>query len=633
MIEETNNIHNENENTISLCQDETNEEKNIILEKQEIECGKIIKEEIYEIKENIINENVTKEEDQKEISTEEISSEIVNSDKEKNESEIISIEENQIEVNKNLEEINNEQQKELIINEYPAGVEQNENDEKEEQNSKDKEKKELNKEKMSQDSIEENNIYDIHEKIKTKEQNEIYESQFINKIEKETNEKPDINVENSIVKDNDIISESKCNEENCISEKNEEKEINYNTEESRQAISQKLLILDDKSSENKCENKDIILSNQKTIKENEVHQTNYINKKADESSAQNSSIKDKILQFDKNRFEGKKPPEKKQIIQKKLNKNILDKFNGITQEPKEEKPKIIIKRLNLNEYIPDKGKEKVEERTNKFIPKKIDKKRIEALKNYKNEKEIISKNTPPKKFNADAFLEKMIKEHYQPKVNNNQEEKKEIKKFNGDEYLKKMQEDELLRQAKLEIIKITPKKKFDDDYFKELEKSRTKVVIIRRKTPRKINGEEKLIKMKEAQKILDNNNLIINKDKDSFCELDIKDRDNNKVSQIVSNINEREAEIRKFEEEKKSIELKKAKKIEEMKKREKERKIREEEEKKRRREELRIKREKEEKEQKQRLNELRIKREKEEEERKKKEEEEKKRKETEKKRK
>ena len=174
-------------------------------------------------------------------------------------------------------------------------------------------------------------------------------------------------------------------------------------------------------------------------------------------------------------------------------------------------------------------------------------------------------------------------------------------------------------EKKLKIIKITPKKKFDDDYFKELEKSRTKVVIIRRKTPRKINGEEKLIKMKEAQKILDNNNLIINKDKDSFCELDIKDRDNNKVSQIVSNINEKEAEIRKFEEEKKSIELKKAKKIEEMKKREKERKIREEEERKRRREELRIKREKEEKEQKQRLNELRIKREKEEEERKKKE--------------
>ena len=48
MIEETNNIHNENENTISLNQDETDEEKNLIIEKQEIECGKIIKEEIYE---------------------------------------------------------------------------------------------------------------------------------------------------------------------------------------------------------------------------------------------------------------------------------------------------------------------------------------------------------------------------------------------------------------------------------------------------------------------------------------------------------------------------------------------------------------------------------------------------------
>ena len=57
MTEERINIHNENENMNSLNQNEIDEEKN---------CSNIIKEEICEKKELIINENISKEENQKE---------------------------------------------------------------------------------------------------------------------------------------------------------------------------------------------------------------------------------------------------------------------------------------------------------------------------------------------------------------------------------------------------------------------------------------------------------------------------------------------------------------------------------------------------------------------------------------
>ena len=684
MTEELKIICNEKENINSIDQDVKDKDNNITIniqsqEKQENEYINIIKEEKCEIKENIINENVIKEEDPKEISTEEISSEELNSDKEKNESENEEVEKIKSEENKNeeytkMEKLNSMQQDD-ILNVYKAREEEQEDNENRDE--------ELSKEKKSEDSNVENNIVEICENIKKEPKNEIDETQVLNKNEYESKEKEneeiDKNEDNSIIKNNENISIENSNSNSQTNIFFEEKIVNINKDETIKNESQKTEILDDKILENNSEITDTNLSNQKIIEKNEINQTKYMNKKNNDISKQNSSIKNKILQFEKNKTKGKQSPEKKPNIQNKLNKNNLDIFNNKTQESKEEKPKIIINRLDLNKYFPNKGKEKIEEKPK--IISKLNDKRINVWENNKNEKKITPKKSPPKKLEnnfivkmsqipqineekrnsfkeeiinsidyknildifttkknedkkveekinpkkiyGDEYLFEMIKNHCQLKTNNNQEENKEIKKLNIEEIIFKMKEDELSRQAKLEIIKITPKKKFGDDYFKELIKSMNKLVIIRKKTPRKLNGKERLIKMKEDQRILNNNNLMINKNKDSFCDLNIEDRDINKFSTIVSNIEEREEENRKFEEEKKLIEEKKAKRLEEIQKRQKERKMREEEERKRRREELRIKREKEEEERKRKLEELRIKRQKEEEERKRLEEEEK----------
>ena len=679
MLEELNNIHQENENINSKNNDIKVEEESAInsiikIKKIENETRKKDDEEKFKVNESIERQVIIlnkepfmKEEDQKETSAEEISSEEVNSDKEKNEIEInedkesIKSDENQNEEQKNQEEINHIQLEEKVINICQSRLEENENH-----------KQEYETKEMKKESNEEFIILQNCQDIIKEEQNEIQENQEINKCQKKSNIMENNCIEkdekNKILKSNEIISELKITYDNFnnSSEKKEvssilnEKINNLNMQENKQKISKEITILKNvQSQEINTEDKDLNISRQKLVEKKDVFPSN-------------SSVENKKVLFDINQFEGRKKQEKQQIIPNQLSKNKLDIFTK--KEKKEEKPKIVIKRLDMSKYNQNNEKKKIDEKP-KLLPKKYNKEKIDKLFNNNNKKEEIPEKTHhkqldkkfieqmsqkpqiqedkrnlfkekiiysnnykeklasfnslkkeedekkeekiiPKKFDSNAYLEKMIKEHYEIKTNNNPKEKKEFKKINGDEYLKKMQEEELLRQAKLEIIKITPRKKFNADYIKELEKSRTKVIIIRRKTPRKMNVEERYNKMIEDQNILNNKNIILNKDKDNFCDLNIENRDNNKFSEIVSNINKLEEERKKFEEEKKLIEVKRAKKLEEMKIRAKERKKREEEERKRRQEELRIKREKEEEERKKREEELRIKRKKEEEERK-----------------
>ena len=200
----------------------------------------------------------------------------------------------------------------------------------------------------------------------------------------------------------------------------------------------------------------------------------------------------------------------------------------------------------------------------------------------------------PKKFDIEKYL-KTMNENNNIKYNNIPKETKKIKIFNIKEKINQMnKKNELLNKIQEEVLKPIPKKKFNDNYFQNFQNQKKETKVIETKTLKKINIKERLNKIIEYNNSK-NFNII---EEDSFFDLNIKNRDNNKFSETVNLINKLEEERKQFEELKKNKEINRAKRIQEMKKRKEERKILEEEKRKNAKKELKTKREKEEEEEK-----------------------------------
>ena len=271
------------------------------------------------------------------------------------------------------------------------------------------------------------------------------------------------------------------------------------------------------------------------------------NPKSFQDSKLNNEIKNKKNIFDISKFEQKKVEEKPKFIPKKLDKSKLEIF--MKKEDREEKPKLIPNKLSKNriEITNQEKKEKPE-----IIPKKLDIKEIEQK--VKEDKILIEKNN----------LKNIEKE-----------EKINTKTLNAENNL----------NAKNES---NPKNESN---------------IIIKNIPKKINIQERFNKM------LDEKNSKNKKEKDTIYEPNNQNKTKNKFSEFVNSINKSEKERKQFEEDKKNIEIQKTKKKDDIKRREEERIKLEEEKKKIAKEQFLIKKEKEKQEENKRIEEKRKKQE------------------------
>ena len=289
----------------------------------------------------------------------------------------------------------------------------------------------------------------------------------------------------------------------------------------------------------------------------------------------------------------------------------MEKENEIKIDAYDEKKENNLK-ISENSKIEQKNEEKTKEENPKEIPKKLDidamKQRMEAdedvtLRKRRNtvQQEIIygsnvkdnlvkfntqsiiddSKKEPekkiiPKKIDTEKHLQKM-KESV--KISDVPKEKKEIKKLKLEEYMNKLKEDEILRKAQEEVLKIIPKKLSIEDYIKKLNESKKNVTVIKRIIPKKINVEEILNNMLEKK---NSKNYISEKKDDSFDKT--KQKSDSSSPEIPPNDKELEEERKQIEEVRKSIRDLRTKRQEEVKKKEEEIKTKEEEERKKREE-------------------------------------------------
>ena len=289
----------------------------------------------------------------------------------------------------------------------------------------------------------------------------------------------------------------------------------------------------------------------------------------------------------------------------------MEKENEIKIDADDEKKENNLKILE-NSKKEEKNEEKTKEEKPKEIPKKLDidamKQRMEededvTLRKRRNtvQQEIIygsnvkdnllkfntqsiiddSKKEPekkiiPKKIDTEKHLQKM-KESV--KISDVPKEKKEIKKLKLEEYMNKLKEDEILRKAQEEVLKIIPKKLSIEDYIKKLNESKKNVTVIKRIIPKKINVEEILNNMLEKKNPKNN----ISEKKDDLIDK-TKQKSDSSSPEMQPNDKELEEERIKIEEVRKSIRDLRTKRQEEVKKKEKEIKTKEEEERKKREE-------------------------------------------------
>ena len=289
----------------------------------------------------------------------------------------------------------------------------------------------------------------------------------------------------------------------------------------------------------------------------------------------------------------------------------MEKENEIKINADDEKKENNLKILE-NSKIEQKNEEKTKEEKPKEIPKKLDidamKQRMEededvTLRKRRNtvQQEIIygsnvkdnllkfntqsiiddSKKEPekkiiPKKIDTEKHLQKM-KESV--KISDVPKEKKEIKKLKLEEYMNKLKEDEILRKAQEEVLKIIPKKLSIEDYIKKLNESKKNVTVIKRIIPKKINVEEILNNMLEKK----NSKNYISEKKDDLIDK-TKHKSDSSFPEMPPNDKELEEERKQIEEVRKSIRDLRTKRQEEVKKKEEEIKTKEEEERKKREE-------------------------------------------------
>ena len=282
----------------------------------------------------------------------------------------------------------------------------------------------------------------------------------------------------------------------------------------------------------------------------------------------------------------------------------------IFENPKnntEEKPKYIPKKKNINAFLEQMEKDRLEKdkkrlslRGEAMFGQNIKAKLLQfnstipTIKEEKEEKKI------PKKIDMKRHSE-IMRESI--KGLNVTKESKEIKKFNIEEHMNKMKEEEEkeLKKNQDEIPK-NPPKKISEDFFKNLMNSNKKYKFISKKVPKKLDTDKILDDMRQNQNNIKDKN---SQNEDNFENLNIRNRSFT-VAGALSNIKSAEQEKKKKEEEQKLLEEERKRIREERKKREEERKRREEEERKKREEEERIKKEKEEEERKKREEEERI---------------------------
>ena len=256
------------------------------------------------------------------------------------------------------------------------------------------------------------------------------------------------------------------------------------------------------------------------------------------------------------------------------------------EKTKEEKPKEIPKKLDI-----DAMKQRMEEDEDVTLRKRRNTVQQEIIygSNVKdnllkfNTQSIIddSKKEPekkiiPKKIDTEKHLQKM-KESV--KISDVPKEKKEIKKLKLEEYMNKLKEDEILRKAQEEVLKIIPKKLSIEDYIKKLNESKKNVTVIKRIIPKKINVEEILNNMLEKKNSKNN----ISEKKDDLIDK-TKQKSDSSFPEIPPNDKELEEERKQIEEVRKSIRDLRTKRQEEVKKKEEEIKTKEEEERKKREE-------------------------------------------------
>ena len=276
--------------------------------------------------------------------------------------------------------------------------------------------------------------------------------------------------------------------------------------------------------------------------------------------------------------------EKKENNLKILENSKKDEKNE--EKTKEEKPKEIPKKLDI-----DAMKQRMEEDEDVTLRKRRNTVQQEIIygSNVKdnllkfNTQSIIddSKKEPekkiiPKKIDTEKHLQKM-KESV--KISDVPKEKKEIKKLKLEEYMNKLKEDEILRKAQEEVLKIIPKKLSIEDYIKKLNESKKNVTIIKRIIPKKMNVEEILNNMLEKK----NSKNYISEKKDDLIDK-TKHKSDSSFPEMPPNDKELEEERKQIEEVRKSIRDLRTKRQEEVKKKEEEIKTKEEEERKKREE-------------------------------------------------
>ena len=204
------------------------------------------------------------------------------------------------------------------------------------------------------------------------------------------------------------------------------------------------------------------------------------NPKSSQDSKINNEIKNKKNIFDMSKFEQKKDAEKPKFIPKKLDKSKLEIF--MKKEDREEK--------------------------HKLIPNKLSKNRIEITNQEKKQKpEII-----PKKFNLKEKEQKI------------KEDKILIQKNN----LKNIEKEE-----KINTKSLNTKNKF---YALNESNPKNESKIIIKNIPKKINIEERFNEM------LDEKNSKNKKEKDTIYEPNTKNKIQNKFSEFVNSINKSEKE-------------------------------------------------------------------------------------------
>ena len=274
---------------------------------------------------------------------------------------------------------------------------------------------------------------------------------------------------------------------------------------------------------------------------------------------------------------------------KENNLKILDNIkieNKNEDKTKEEKPKEIPKKLDI-----DAMKQRLEIDEDVTLKKRRNTVQTEVIygsnvkdnlskfnspSNEDDSKKETEKKLIPKKIDTEKHLQ-MMKEN--AKIPGVPKDKKEIKKLKLEEYMNKMKEDEILRKAQEEVLKIIPKKLSIEDYIKKLNESKKNVTVIKRIIPKKMNVEEILNNMLEKK-----NSKNISEKKDNLNNK-TQQKNDSSSSEMLPNDQELEEERKKIEEVRKSIRDLRTKRQEEIKKKDEE-------------EEERIKRQKEEEERK-----------------------------------